>query len=85
MNAWWPFLVAVVLPGGCIVAVLELLRRRHAREHAADYVDRIQALKTDRPMALPAVRERKGVKVAQVKSRRARKAKATTEPLRRVK
>lgn len=62
MRAWWPWLAMVVLPGGILIASLELLRRRHAREHAADYVTRIAVLKSDTPLALPTVRPLRAVK-----------------------
>lgn len=52
----------LVLAGG-VLSVFDWLRRRQAREHAADYVQRIQILKADRPMTLPAVKPLQGRKV----------------------
>lgn len=63
MKAYWPWLVAILLPGGSIIAILEWWRRRHAREHAANYVERIQVWKSDTPLALPAIKPLQGRKV----------------------
>lgn len=77
MKAWWPALVAILVPGGLILAALELLRRRQAREHAADYVQRIQVLKTETPLALPAIKPLQAHKVISRVSRFGQRLKAT--------
>ncbi len=73
MNRWLSLLL-VALPAGIVLALVELWRRRHDREHAADYVQRIQVLKADKPLDLPAVR---AIHAQVVKPTRQRRAKVS--------
>jgi hypothetical protein len=73
VKGWWPLLFILLIPG-CILATLELLRRRHARENAPDYVERIQSLQPDTPAALPPIRPLKAVRTVPKRRRRAPKA-----------
>lgn len=70
MKAWWPLVVAVLLPGGLIIAALELWRRHRSEQRRSDLVPRWGAFITSpaadgeptiAPANLPAVRERKAV------------------------
>lgn len=66
MTAWW--LVPVVGIGALVA--LEAWRRQYARDHAADYVERISVLKSETPLVLPAVKKLEG-RIVPKKRRRA--------------
>lgn len=70
MKAWWPLVVAVILPGGLIIAALEIYRRHRAEQRRSDLVPRwkvfietaqVDGDRTIRPANVPPVRERKAV------------------------
>ncbi len=74
MSRGLSMLLGGALLSGIVLTLTELWRRHHEREHAADYVQRIQVLKADKPLDLPAVR---AIHAQVVKPTRQRRAKVS--------